>query len=236
MNFGKKFALFRQKRGNSGNAMIYILLAIALLGGLTMSLMRQDSQGGDDLSQDQAEFMAAEILGYSAAAQNVIDQMIITGANPADLDFALPSATSFNTAPYFNKFYHPQGGGMNFKPATTRLFDMSSGVTNPLPGFYITRPNNIEWTPTTAPDIVVAAYYIPKTVCETINKKITGSTTIPNVPDIIKEKLIHGPTVGFGYTNSTFTKIDCPACEGYSALCINRSGAAYTFYSIILAR
>lgn len=229
MNFGKSALKARQ----SGNAMIYILLALALLGLLTASLMSQDSSGGDDISKDQVEFQTTEILSYAAAAQTALDQMIATGTDPNTIDFMMPSATSFDTAPHINKFYHPQGGGFNYKTPNPAIFTGTGA--SPSPGWYINRFNNIAWTPTTANDILLSAFKISQPVCASINKKLTGSTTIPTLGVSIGNTLV-GLQNG-GAANTNIANGDCAACVGKPALCVTNSTAdAWAFYSIILGQ
>ena len=53
--------------------MIYILLALALLAGLTMVLNRGNDTGGDDLSKDKAELLALQATAYAGAAKNAVN-------------------------------------------------------------------------------------------------------------------------------------------------------------------
>ncbi len=224
MNFGKS-----RSRRQSGNAMIYILLALGLLALLTASLMSQDSTGGDDISADKVQFQTTQMLSYAAAAQNVIDQMVGTGADPGGIDFAFPNATSFDIAPYKNKLFHPQGGGLNYKTATIPPFVTSSSGTTE--GWYVTL-RNVEWTPTTAADIVISAYNIPLEICQAINKKLTGSATVPALT-------VNSTRIYFtNFNASNLTSAACPGCVGYPTLCVANFGGTGnpTLYSIINAR
>ena len=228
MNFGKS-----SPARQNGNAMIYVLLALALIGVLTATMMRQDGIGGDDISADQVELQAIQILEYASAAQMAIDQMLMSGANPDNLDFALPSASSFNTAPYHNKIFHPQGGGLNHKALNPGVIHQVS--SSPAPAFYLGKVGNVEWTKTSAPEIMFAAYQISRPVCENLNKKITGTTTIPATSSSMSQNFLAAPL--WVASNEDLTKIRCPGCEGYSTLCVSRgAGDAFTFYSVIVGR
>jgi hypothetical protein len=217
------------RRTQSGNAMIYILIALGLIGLLTATMMRQDSTSSDDLSAEQAEFQALQILEYATAAQNVMNQMIITGTNPDDIDFMLPSAASFNTAPHHNKFFHPQGGGLNYKEAMMPPF--VSNASTPGAGWHFTKRTNVGWTPTSAPDIILTARSINPLLCQTLNKKITGNSTIVNtdsMADLTRILTIHGPLMNL-------TIDECPDCENHTQLCV-QNGPTPDFYTVILAR
>lgn len=213
--------------------MIYVLLALGLIGLLTATMMRQDSADSSDLSQEQAEMLAIQIMEYTAAAQSTIDQMIMSGTNVDQLDFTFPSATSFNTAPNYNKIFHPQGGGLNYRTPNSSLFIAATVAPNP--GWYIVRFNNTQWTPTAANDVMISAYGINKPVCEMLNKKITGSTVIP-VYNGNPSSILLGTTHGAS-TNANFLTAACAGCEGKPALCISNAAAdEWSFYSILLGR
>jgi hypothetical protein len=213
--------------------MIYVLLALALLAALTVTLGRQADTGGDDLSADQAELLALEVVSYASAVKNTVDQMVITGSVPASLIFARPQdGASFDNPPHVNKVYHPGGGGLSFEPADRNLF--SGTDTTPVGGWYLGRFNNIAWTPTSAHDIVLTAHDIGRMTCERINKKITGNTTIPALSGTGDPPTYYIAQVQGGITNATLTATECAACNGFLALCVsNSAGTQWTYYNII---
>lgn len=235
MNFGKSALKAHRSGGGAaegGNAMIYVLLALALIGILTASLVSQDSTGGDDLSKDQVTFQMNEILTYASDAQASVDRMIMGGVDAGSIDFVLPNATSFNTAPNGAKLFHPQGGGLSYKTADPAIFTYPTSY--PGKGWNIGRFNNVEWTPTTAQDIVLSASGISADVCAAINKKITGSSTVPGIASVTATLI---PYAVSGTTNINFTNAACATCVGKPALCISNTGVStWTFYSILEAR
>ena len=154
------------------------MVALALLGILTAVLANQSSQtDSQNLTEENAQFQTTQLLSFAQSAQSTVNQMVMSGTDPYDIDFAKPNASSFDTAPYANKLFHPDGGGLILKEANSTLF---TGTANdPDPGWYIGMFSNVEGTPTTAPDIILTAYQISQAICENINEKVTGSTTIP---------------------------------------------------------
>ncbi len=225
-------------RGNDekrrGNAMIYILLAIALLGGLTMTMMRGNETGGDDLSQDEAELLATQVIAYAATTKQAVDQMIMSGTPVNSLNFILPNDPAFNTGSNIHKVFHPAGGGLNYKKADAKIF--SNGQAPPAVGWYIEKFNNVEWTPTTENDVILTAYGISKKVCEAVNKKLLGSNTIlPFATANMRTSLISASLHPMGQTS--FTAANCPTCaEKPSACTIATDGTTHAFYSIIVAQ
>lgn len=210
--------------------MIYILLALALLAGLTMVLGKQSDNASQDLSAEKAELITTKTVAYAGSVKGIIDQMMMSGSNINNLNYVTPNQSSFDLGSNINKVFHPSGGGLGYEASNPELF-VTNGTT-PVPGWYLGRFNNVEWTKTASNDIVLAAYDINIDVCKAINKKITGSTVIP---------MALGPSAGFlvdtihgGPPNQPLTVAKCAACEGHPSLCVAGDGnQRYTYYSII---
>ncbi len=215
-----------------GNALIYILLALALLGALTMMMARTDD-ASDNLDYEKTELLTTRMTAYAGGAKNVIDQMIMSGANINNLNFSAPNSASFDAAgTNMYKVYHPDGGGLAYELPDPNLFTGTSAV--PPPGWYMGRFNNVQWTPTASNDIVMAAFGISQSVCANINKKTTGATSIPALAGTGNPATYFVNTTITGVANAAFTNAVCAACEGYPSLCVSSSGGTYfTYYSII---
>lgn len=209
--------------------MIYILLALALLAGLTMVLNRGNEMGGDDLDKDKTELLALQVTAYAGSAKNAVDQMMMSGTPVASLNFVTPSDPAFNTGSNIHKVYHPAGGGLNWEKADPAIFDTATYTA--MGGWYMTRTNNIEWTPTAAPDVLFVAWRVHRSLCEALNKKITGSTTIPVIVSPVD---IFLGTANGAPTNANLLIANCATCNGYPSLCIsNGSVDTYAYYNII---
>lgn len=241
-----------KKRNQNGNVFIYILIAVGLLGALMFAMSKSASQNdaAGELSEGESKIAASEIIAYATSTTNALAQMQQTGATlswdhtlsdnlkpknrvnfmlPADDDFELDDK---DHAPNIYKLFHPDGGGLNYKTLPAKAV-LNSGSTLK-PGYYIGRFNNIEWTPTTAQDVVFAAYEIKESVCKALNKAVTGNTTIPTVSGESLQNLFVYDDLHTG-TNDDFMITNCTACEEISALCVTDGSGKYTFYSILEA-
>lgn len=216
-----------------GNAMIYILIALVLLAALTMLITRlDDSASGQDLSSEQAELMTTKAVAFAGSAKNVVDQMLMSGTNINNLSFVTPNQSSYDTAPHINKVFHPDGGGFNLGIVDSNVF--TGATTAPVPGWYMGRFNNVDWTPTSANDVLFVAHGISQTVCANLNKKITGATTIPALTGIANAAALFVDYSVSGVANLDFTAAQCASCEGYPSLCVsNAGGTEWTYYNII---
>ncbi len=219
----------------TGNALLYVLIAIVLFAALSMTLGRQ--AGTDEIStlpKERAALYTTQLESYAAQAKSAIDQMRFAGTPINSLDFTAPTDPAFETEPPKNifKVFHPSGGGLT--PATLPAESITQIGSTPVPGWYIGRFNNVEWTATTGQDVILTAYQIQQTICENINLKLTGSTTVPTLTDTIQNTLIDD--LFHAGTNTTLTTDGgdiCPSCENRASLCVKDAGGAYAFYTIL---
>ena len=225
----------QKNKAESGSALIYVLIAIALFAALSFTLSRQTDTGETRrLSSDRADIMATQLISTAAQVKSAIDQMFFTGSQINDLNFELPSDANFEIGSPIHKVFHPSGGGII--PPVLSPSVMSEVTTDPPAGWYLGRFNNIEWSQSSAHDVILVAYQINRAACEHINKSITGSMNIPNLNSGNLEQLFidvfyHS---GANVDITTGTGGNCEACHNQTSLCISNSArSAYAFYTVI---
>lgn len=217
----------------SGNALIYVLIAVVLFGALSFALSRQmDSGETATLSDEKADLYATQLINYVAQAKGSVDQMLFSGSKISDLVFTLPGTATFETGSPIHKVYHPGGGGLipGVLPPEV-VYDSISELWPP--GWYMGRFNNVEWSPSTDDDVILVAYKIAESVCESINLKLTGSMSIPTIVtssalyEVFVDPAIHNSGVP-----TDFLEASCASCKGKPSLCVTYNGD-FAFYSII---
>ena len=223
----------------SGNAMIYVLIVVALFAALTFVLSRQtDTSEAATLPAERASILASDILNTPFTYKQGLDMAQLSGSTANDLNFVLPTEAGFNdplTANNIHKVYHPQGAGIS--PATLSTEAIGQGASPPDAGWYLGRFNNFEWSINTAADkqeVILTAYNIRREVCEIINKRLISDATIPTVSsprNFFVDDLYFG-----GSGNDDLEIADCPACEGHLQLCISdgQNPTTYLYYNIMV--
>ena len=218
----------------SGNAVIYVLIALALFGSLMFTLSSTSDQSDHaSLDEEAVIFQASQLSNYAGSAKNVVDQMLITGTSFANLDFVYPNAASYDTAPHYNKFFHPEGAGFNYMGAQDPPFE-TCGACPIASGWYISDATNVEWTPSVSTDVMITAVGISQEICEEINERITGSTTITAFDTVNPS-----PEMTFAEDagGSNLTTVECSGCDGMPSLCVSNNAAdRYYYYNIIAHR
>ena len=217
----------------SGNAMVYVLIVVALFAAINFILSKQnDSSEIEALTREQIAIYTTEIQQASLAVKQAIDQLLYSGIRIDELDFVTPDdEPDFSTgsnADNIRKVFHPLGGGLNVPQlADDAIRDPASST--PAPGWYLGRFNNVEWT---EDDVLLVAHKIDEEICKSINKSITGSSNIPvistSVPNYLIDDAIHGGT------NIPFTETACSDCLGFNSLCVSNSAEnEFSYYSVI---
>ncbi|MCB1783752.1 MAG: hypothetical protein KDI13_07115 [Alphaproteobacteria bacterium] len=221
------------KDGENGNALVYVLIAIVLFAALGMTFMSQSrNDTTEELDDSRAELLATQMISYAAQGKSTLDQMSFSGTQIGSFNFTKPGESGYNTAPHIHKVYHPSGGGL--LPSNIPTDAIAQVSSNPEPGWYMGRFNNVEWTPTTGTDIILTAFQISKTVCEKINEKVLGTTTIPILASSAKSYLVDATL--YAGSNVDFNTSACAACEGYMSLCVQDPSGIYAFYNVLLDR
>ena len=219
-------------KSESGNAMIYVLVVIVLFAALSFVLSRGARTTEENtLGVETVNVYATQIMQMANQVKQGVDQVVYSGTLINNLNFCLPGEVCFTSAPLYNNVFHPEGGGM-VRPVLQA--DAANQVnTNPAPGWYVGRFNNVEWTPTTAQDVIVTAHQIRQDVCARINELLTGSAAIPALTVDINKVLIDSSR----HTNGPNADLDaavCAGCEGHPALCVvNAAGTIWSYYSVI---
>ena len=72
---------------NSGNALWLILIAIFLLGGLTVMLTRSGGQSEETGATDKAIIHASKMLSYTASIQAAVSNLLMRGCSENQLSF-----------------------------------------------------------------------------------------------------------------------------------------------------
>ncbi len=220
-----------RKNSEAGNALVYVLIAIALFAALTLTLGREtDSGQANALNRERAQLYATQLIAYATQARSAIDQMTFTGLTVDDIDYSLPGTAGFTGGVAdFRKLYHPQGGGLIARPLPAE-----ASVPNAITNWHIGQFNNVEWSETTAEEVIAVAAGLRESVCAEINNIITGDPTIPTISSRADVFFIDDDL--FGFTNQPFETSDCPACEGNLSLCILDNNGFYYFYNILIER
>lgn len=217
--------------------MLYVLIAVALLGMLTFAVSRSTEQD-DGMDRVEMDEQISRMMSQAATLMGAVQQMVVNGFDPSVLATALdpmkPDDTDWDTPPHLStsvpvfKVYHPYGGGVKYMEATGPV---SAGSTV-AKDFEISPGSSVEGVgPTdTGGDILFTARITSAAACTRVNEKLRG--TGASMPTITVTADFDDLLAG---TDTALTASgNCAACEGLPAACVMRGGGGqWLFYKAL---
>lgn len=207
-----------------GNALIYILIAVALLAALTYTLSRSGGgQQANQLDSSRIKLLASDLINHATSSEMTVAQMQQWGANLDDIRSDLPG-----TVPYASntnmQLHHPAGGGLTVFENDVDYFD-ANGTT----GWALQGNVNVDWSPSTATDLIYTFINVRDDVCAQINARFLDSEAIPVSTVDFANTFIENAT------DDPFIAAECSDCVGIKSMCIS-DGTTNAFYNIIGSR
>ncbi len=114
-------------RNSSGNVLVYILIAVAMLAGLSYAVT-QGGRGGDDyITGERARAGAMKLLDYTNALANAVTQLTLRGCDETQISFD----NQIDTSRYNNalapsdescNIFSLNGGGVQYDEALDVIY------------------------------------------------------------------------------------------------------------------
>ncbi len=226
----------------SGNALWFILIVVALFGALTATLSRNTgtvNQAGD---VEQARVRASSILRYSIAIETAIQRMMMQGMSENDLDFSSLGADyeNANCTDDSCRVFKTHGGGIPYR-------DLSSVISKTIPQDWVVSAQNFVYlagcddADNTCTDLLLVGPNIPRAVCLQINDMqgiINTNGAPPQMGSFLIAEEFNGAftsTISNDAIGGTNPSTDAPEVQSRNAACVEVSGT-YFFYQLLLAR
>jgi hypothetical protein len=211
-----------------GNALLYVLLGIALFAALSYTLSRNTETAGGNLSEEKATLMANRLISHAGQMSQAIQQMLMTGSHIEDIDFTKPGEAGYGTGAQ-HQVFHPSGGGINvFDQSDPNWYENAS----PNSGWQSMTVTNVEWTPTSADDLIYTFISVNSDICRKINEIMAGQSTIAPLTVSHNQLFIEGAS-----SDSDFTAVGCPDCVGNMSMCVSNAAAdRYAVYNIVASQ
>ncbi len=232
-----------KRQRQSGNAIVFILLGIALFAGLAHTFMRGSQQGQGNLTSYQTKLAAQEILDYAQNIEKSIANLQNRGCSENQFSFANGMWQFENGSAVF------AGGHNSNSVAECEMFNPSSGakltaMTAPTASVLLGQGNDkYRYTVIKArmpkvgdnskEDVVLRLEYVNPAVCKIINDMLgveNPSGDAPNVTFSNSSTLYNG-TFADTVTVTTSDNI----IEKKTAFCA-KSGTLYSFNAVLIQR
>lgn len=159
------------QNNEKGNALWFILIAVAMLGFLTAFLSRGTSSTNQTGDIENARIKASALLQYTKTVENAVQKMIINGASENDLDFVAISAAHDNPdcSQTHCEVFNIDGGGITYRSAAKIM-----GNTNFSNNWIVSTGNRIggsgcDDATDSCRDLILLLSGVSDTICKQIN-------------------------------------------------------------------
>ncbi len=179
-----------------GNALWFILVAIGLLGLLTIMLSKSSSTSNETGGFEQNSIQANAILSYAKGIENAVQGLLTRGCGENDISFWHDSdgnGTEDASDDYFNvrstltdrscHIFDVAGAGMTLIPANERWLDNSQDSEVNFGSFVFSSTNTIVNLETNRDELVVLLNWIDLGTCQALNNILFSEATITEDPD-----------------------------------------------------
>jgi len=176
------------RRGERGNVLFLILIAVALFAALSYAVTSSSRSGGGDANDESALVRSAQITQYpSSVRTSMIRMMVSRSVDPTDMvfarpeDFAAECDLAGGNGDERNCVFHPDGGGATLGNVPAEMMAGTAG------GEWYFSANyeivNIGTSSTGSPDgndVIAFLPGITEGLCNRINEElgITGTATV----------------------------------------------------------
>jgi len=191
------------RSSESGNALWFLLLAIILIGALTLAVTGSTDSTEQSGDVEHQRVRASDAMRFAKGVEQAVTRMRMRGISENVISFYTGDLTDHdNTNCTDNSclVFHPAGGGVAYK---------APGPINDGSAWIITGANNIDGVGTTAADLVMILPNIDPGACAQINRML-GVTPSGATNDIVFSPYLGSfetsPTV---ITGMTGTKAGC---------------------------
>lgn len=205
------------------------MIGVALFGGLMFTLSRGARQGGDNITDKQAELAASEMLDYAQRVERGVANVMRTASfSEVDISFDNDIATVYentNCSSARCEVFNAGGGAINYRAPSDNMRD----GTDP---WIFSGDNAVAGIGTTAPELLLMLNNVHPSVCEEINDRLNIDPMPTDGDDIDTTTYFQG-----AYTASA--QISGAAVDGLSSGCVQntaRDPDEYLFYHVLRAR
>ncbi len=249
------------RQNESGSAIFYVLIAVALLGALIFAVSNGGRNNTSKLSEDRVRLIATEILEYSNALGNAVSQLRLRGASDTQISFEnnmISGYTNANCADNICKIFHPEGGGVVYTPPLESALDPDAAAATAyanvgalLGEWYFPHDtcvdsvglggNNCYNDNTSITDLMVFLPWVNQSVCIEINDllKVDNPSGVPPVVGGSMIRLTVDKFTGTYPSGAVHVYVDndfvSEACVYHNSAPAS-PGLGYFYYKVLIAR
>jgi hypothetical protein len=229
----------RKRKGERGNVLFMVLIAIVLIGTLTAVVSSTGDNDNSNIDDETLAIRASEVQRYASELERGMNYIIQNGIAEEDFSFAIPT----NTATPFlygelaadttkeDQLFHADGGAANYRAAPNGVQTASGGAWE----FY--GNTQVPQAGSDRADLIAVLPNVTRQFCEKINElngqtdtqPLDGGGDIHNTSNRFTGSTNYDDASPNALTDASFTKF--PPLQA----CV-QSGTDYHFYHVLYPR
>lgn len=228
-----------RRKGERGNVLFMVLIAIALIGILTAVVISTGDNEGGDIDDETLAIRASEVQRYASELERGMNYIQQNAVAEEDFRFSIPTNTS---APFLyeelaadtdprDQMFHPDGGAANYRAAPEGVQTATGGAWE----FY--GNTRVPQVGSDRADLIAVLPNVTLQFCQKINE-LNGQT---DAQPLDSGGNLHATANRFtgatGYNDSSPNTLNSASFTKFPPLqaCV-QSGANYHFYHVLYPR
>jgi hypothetical protein len=241
-----------KRKGQEGNVLFLILIAVALFAALSYVVTQSTRSGGGSTEREKNVLSSAGMTQYPTALRTAVIRMILGGVGVENIKFNDPS--NFGSVSSNQLVFHPNGGGATYQQAPA---DLSSSGNSALTWYYNANFDvpGVGTDGAGGNDVIAFLPGVSQGVCKQVNEELginpdtatctTSSANLVAVDDAVITTALIQDQMDNTYVFPTTNQVDlqgeggsCTAFSRQASGCFTDAAATptYTFYSVLLER
>lgn len=211
-----------------GNAFFIVMLGIVLFAALMMTFSRGARQGGENITEKQAQLAATDIISYAQKVERAVGYIQSKRTSENDISFNNSFVAGYQHGteqPDNHKIFHLDGGHISWISATNRMNDGSAWIfsgNNTVPDVGVNGDA----------DLVMILPGLPRQICLAVNDLLTIAALPDDANGIETATLFTGT-----YTNGSGEISEAADVSGVLSACVWETGPnTYFFYHVLISR
>jgi hypothetical protein len=226
----------------SGNAVVLILIGVALFGALAYTFMRGSKQGQGNLTDQRVKLLATEIISSGNTLKQTVDKLRQRGCSENEISFEATNIVGFLGVTYFNPsapsdktchVYDTSGGKLTpfLLPSGTQLYTDSQKYFGYSGNYRITNLGSI------GSELIAGLPDLPLGICNKINQML-NITTMPVRTGNPSPNIFVGTFAGVTHLTSDYRSacIQVEQMGGAAYRSKNPLAVSYVYYTVLIER
>jgi hypothetical protein len=229
-----------RRSGESGNIMVYILVAVVLLAALCYAVAQGGGGSVDSLTQNSTHLTATGLIDYSDTIGKAAQRIRLRGVAISGISFAQPTLATadygtYDTSPG-SEIFNPAGGGIIYKKAAAEATTTGDEDFAFLSGNAI-KEIGTSCTDEACADLIMALPNMRRNVCVEINDMLDVGDEGADPPLDPTFDLSEKFSGSFAATPKLIGNTAASApLAGESEGCLAISATEFIYYKVLLAR